>query len=198
MKNLSICAGFAALAISIVSANAALAANPGASHILVVDRKALFTTSKLGQDIRQQLMGYEQKAQSEFGPESQALQNQQQALQSSKLPVAERNKQQQALQTKQAAFQQKIRERQAMIQGGQMAARKFFMAQLDSICHAIMAQRGADAVLDKNDIVAGGADVTKDVIAMLDKKTPSYKVPMVKPSLADMLQMQSMQQQQQQ
>ena len=200
MKNLNICAGLTALSIFIASADAGLAANTGGPHILVVDRKALFTTSKLGQNISQQLMGYEQKAQSELGPEGQALQSQRQALESAKLSPDARTKQQQALQAKQAAFQQKVRDRQSMIQGGQMAARKYFMDQLDAVCRALMAERGADAVLDKSNVVASasGGDVTKDVIARLDKKAPSFKVPMVKPSLSDMLQMQSMQQQQQQ
>ena len=168
MKSLTICAGLAALAISFASADAVAASGAG-PHILVIDRKALFTTSKLGANIRQQLMSYSEKAQSEFGPQGQALQTEQQALQSAKIPQAERTKRQQAFQAKQNAFQQKIRERQSMIQGGQMAARKYFMDQLDSVVHAIMAEHGADAVLDKNTVVASanGADITKETAQKL-------------------------------
>jgi hypothetical protein len=45
---------------------------------------------------------------------------------------------------------------------------------------------------------ANGLDITRDVIQRLDKKISSFKVPLVKPPLADMLQMQQMQQQRQQ
>lgn len=190
MKNLSICAGFAAIAIFSAAPGAASAAS--GPHILVINRSEVIQTSKLGQAIQQQLLAYSQKAQSDFGPEGQALQTEQQALQSAKIPQAERAKRQQAFQAKQAAFQQKIQERQSLLRGGQMAARKYFMDQMDSVLHGIMAERGADAVLDKNSVVAsaGGADVTKEAIQDLNKKAPTYKVQLVKPSLQDELQMQ--------
>ena len=196
MKALAICAGLAAFAISLGSVDAALAANAGNAHILVVDRNALISTSKLGQNIRAQLMGYTQKLQSDLGPESQAIESESQALDSSKLPADARAKESKALQAKQAAFQQKVRDRQSLIQGGQIAARKYFMAQVDSAVHAIMTERGADTVLDKSTVVASanGADITKDVVAALDKKSASFKVPLVKPSLEDQLQMQAMRQ----
>lgn len=192
MKSLSICAGLAAVAISFGAANAAWAANPGNSHLLVIDRKVLFTTSKLGENIRQQIMSFQQKMQSQFGPQSQALQNEQQALDAAKLPAAERAKKSKDLQTRQTAFQQKVRDQQMLMQGGQMAARKYFLDQLDSVVHTIMAEKGADVVLEKSTVVASGngSDITKEAVQRLDQKAPSFKVPMVKPSMQDMLQMQ--------
>jgi Skp family chaperone for outer membrane proteins len=185
MKSFSICAGLAALAISF-AVDGAMAASPAGPHILVIDRKALFTTTKLGENIRQQIMGYEQKVQSELGPENTALQKEIEAAGAKKS---------QALQAKEAAFQQKIRDRQSLVQGGQMAARKYFMDQIDAVVHAIMAEKGADVVLDKTSVVAdsNGSDITKEAIARLDKKATSFKVPMVKPPLSEMLQMQQMQ-----
>lgn len=193
MKSLSICAGLAALAISFASSDAALAANANGPHILVIDRRALITSSKLGQNIQAQLLAMGQKAQTDFGPQSQALQTEQQALETAKLAPAERTKRQQALQAKQAALQQKMQDQRQLMQGGTMAARKFFMAQTDAVVHAIMAERGADAVLDKSTVVASGngADITKEAIQQLDSKASSFKVPMVKPSMQDMLQMQN-------
>jgi len=181
MKSLSICAGLVALAISFASSDPILAANTNGPRILVIDRKVLIQGSKLGQNIQQQLMAYSQKMQGEFGPEGQALENEQQGL--DKL----------AFQAKQTAFQKKIQERQNLIRGGQMAARKYFTDQIDAVVHAIMSERGAEAVLDKNTVVASmnGADVTKEAVQRLDKKSPSFKVPLVKPSMQDMLQMQS-------
>ena len=81
MKRFSICAGLAALAMSFVSAEAASAANTPGAHILVIDRRAIMTGSKLGQNIREQIMAFQQKAQSDLGAENTALQNEQQALQ---------------------------------------------------------------------------------------------------------------------
>jgi hypothetical protein len=87
-----------------------------------------------------------------------------------------------------------------LIQGGELAARKRYLAEVDNVVHAVMAERGADVVLEKSSVVAtaNGLDITRDVIARLDKKISSFKVPLVKPPLSDMLQMQQMQMQQQQ
>lgn len=186
MKITSLGASVAALAISLAAANAANAAAP---QILVFDRQAVMNGSKLGESIRQQIMGYEQKAQSDLGPEGQALQNESQAAGGKKSP---------ALQAKEAAFQQKVRNRQMMIQGGEVAARKRYVAEEGAIVHAIMMERGAQAVLVKGAVIdsVGGTDITRDVIARLDKKITTFKVPLVMPSLSDQLQM--MQQQGQQ
>jgi len=200
MKSFSFCAGLAALAMSFATAQAASAANtPGAqAHILVIDRRAIMTGSKLGANIREQIMAYQQKMRSDYGAENQALQNEQQTLESAKLPAAVRAKKSAALDAKQAAFQNKVRDQQSLIQGGEIAARKFYMAQSDAIVHAIMAERGADVVLDKSTVVDSGnaLDITKDVMERLNKKVTSFKVPLVKPSMSDMLQMQSMRPQQ--
>jgi Skp family chaperone for outer membrane proteins len=188
MKNFTICAA-AALAI-FASAAAAPAASAG-PHILVIDRNAVMTGSKLGENIRQQIMGYEEKMQTDLGPEGQALQSEMQAAGAKKS---------QALQTKEAAFRQKVQDRQSLIQGGELAARKRYLAEMGTVVHALMVERGADAVLDKSSVVdsGNGMDITHDVIARLDKKIASFKVPLVKPTLPEMLQMQQMQQQRQQ
>jgi Skp family chaperone for outer membrane proteins len=191
MKTFSICAGLAALAVYFASTGAVPAANAPNSHVLVIDRHAIMTGSKLGENIRQQIMAYEEKAQNELGPEGQALQNQIQAAGAKKS---------QALQAKEAAFRQKVQERQSLIQGGEMAARKRYLAEVDAIVHAVMAERAADVVLDKSAVVdsVNGLDITRDVIQRLDKKIANFKVPLVKAPLADMLQMQQTQQLQQQ
>jgi Skp family chaperone for outer membrane proteins len=198
MKSVSICAGLAALTISLASAQGAVAANAGGPHILVIDRKALFTTTKLGENIRQQLMGYEQKAQTELGPENTALQKEQDALGSARLPADVRSDQGSAGEAGRLPAEDPGAPEPG--QGGPMAARKYFMDQIDAVVHAIMAEKGADVVLDKSTVVAGtnGSDITKETIQRLDQKAPSFKVPMVKPSLGDMLQMQNAQQPQQQ
>ena len=124
MKSFTICAGAAVLAMSFASADGALATNAPGSHILVIDRHAVMTGSKLGENIRQQILAYEDKAQNELGAEGQALQNQIQAAGAKKSP---------ALQAKETAFRQKVTERQSLIQGGEMAARKRYLAELGAV-----------------------------------------------------------------
>ena len=189
MKGLTIGAALAALLMPVAAAPGAFAANAGSTPVLLVDRQVVMNTSKLGENIRQQIMGYEQKAQSELGPEGQALQNEDQAAGAKKSP---------ALQAKEAAFRQKVQERQSLIQGGEIEARKFYLAQVDTVVHAIMATRGAQVVLEKNAAVdsVNGLDITADVIRQLDKKTTTFKVPLVKPPLSDQLHMLNQQQQQ--
>jgi Skp family chaperone for outer membrane proteins len=188
MMKFSICAGLAALTMWFASVDAAVAANATGPHILVIDRHTIMTGSKLGENIRQQIMAYEQKAQTDLGAENQALQNQIQAAGAKKS---------QALQAKEAAFRQKVQDRQSLIQGGEMAARKVYLGAVDAIVHAIMTERGADVVLEKSTVVDSvkGLDITHDAIQRLDKKMASFKVPLVKPPLSEMLQMQQPQQQ---
>jgi Skp family chaperone for outer membrane proteins len=189
MKASCICAGLAAIAMSFASVDGALAANAAGPHILVIERQAIMNGSKLGENIRQQIMAYEQKAQTDLGAEGQALQNQIQAAGAKKS---------QALQAKEAAFRQKVQDRQSLIQGGEMAARKVYLGAVKAIVHAIMTERSADVVLEKSTVIdsVNGLDITRDVIQRLDKKMASFKVPLVKPPLSEMLQMQQMQQQQ--
>jgi outer membrane protein len=193
MINLRICAGVAALAFSIVSAEAALPANSSSPGILVVDRHAIMNGSKLGMNIRQQIMDYEQKLQADLGPEGEALQNETQAFQqqSASLPPDVRAKKNQALQAKQADYRQKIQERQGLIQGGELAARQRYLAEVGAVVHEIMAERGANVVLEKSTVVdiVNGLDITSEVIRRLDGKISSFKVPLVKPPANGQIQM---------
>lgn len=189
----SSCAGIAALAISFTAAGPAFSANAPGPHILVIDRHAIMTGSKLGENIRQQIMAYEEQVQHDLGPEGEALQNEMQAFQqqSASLAADTRANRNQALQTKQAAYRQKVQARQGLIQGGELVARNRYLAEVGSVVHAIMVERGADAVLEKSAVVdsVNGLDVTNDVIQRLDKKISSFKVPLVKPPPNDMLPM---------
>src|ERR1700678_2852888 len=84
--------------------------------ILVIDKQAILTGSKLGQDIRQQINADVSKLQADLGPQSQQLQSEQQTLQL--LPSStDREKRMQALQVKEADFRQKVQARQGLIQG---------------------------------------------------------------------------------
>jgi hypothetical protein len=73
MKNFSICAGIAVLSFAFAPAQQTVAANAQGPRFLVIDRHAIMAESKLGENIRQQVMGYEEKLQNDLGPEGQAI-----------------------------------------------------------------------------------------------------------------------------
>ncbi|HEX4077642.1 MAG TPA: OmpH family outer membrane protein [Rhizomicrobium sp.] len=164
------------------AANVTLARHP----VLLIDRQAIMTGSKLGQDIHRQVMAYVNKMQSDFGPQGQALQTEMQTLQTqgASMPAAERDKRMQALQAKQAAYREKAQARQNLIQGGELVARQRYLAEVAAVVEAVMQERGADVVVEKSTIVAsvGGLDITQTVIQRLDSKMTSFKVPLVNPS----------------
>jgi Skp family chaperone for outer membrane proteins len=91
-----------------------------------------------------------------------------------------------------AAYLQKTQERQSLVQGGEPVARKRYFTEVGMGVHAIMVERCADAVVEKSAVVdsVNGLDITRDVIQRLDKKITSFKVPLVKPPLSEVFQMQ--------
>lgn len=157
---------------------------PG-GHTLVVDKQTIMNRSKLGQDIRRQVMGYETQLESQFGATGRALQAEAQALQQEAPTLAPdvRNKKIQAFEAKEAAYRQKVQARQSLVQGGELVARLRYQAEVDAIVHAIMAERGADLVVIKSSVAdsANGLDITQAAIQRLDRKITSFKVPLVNP-----------------
>jgi outer membrane protein len=163
-------------------------------RVLVVDKHAIMTGSKLGEDIRRQILAYEDQANAEFGSQGQALQNESQALQQQAptLKAEVRDKRMQALQARETEFRAKVQARQSLIQGGELVSRKRYLSEVDGIIHAIMLERGADVVIIKSSIAdaVAGLDITQAVIQRLDKKISSLKVPLVKPPAGEGTEMQ--------
>ncbi|HEX4078200.1 MAG TPA: OmpH family outer membrane protein [Rhizomicrobium sp.] len=171
-----------------------------APRIIVVDRQAILRLSKVGQDIVRQVNSLTQSAEGEFRAQRDALQKEEQTLaqQDAILAPDVRAQKKKAFEDKVAAFQKKVQARQGMIQEGVMNARRQVESALGPILQGVMAERGANLLLDRQDVVLAmvDIDVTKLTIQRLDQKLPSVKVQLATPSLADQLQM--MQQQQQQ
>jgi len=169
-------------------------------RIIVVDRQAILRLSKVGQDIVRQVNSLTQAAESEFRSQRDALQKEEQSLaqQDAILAPDVRAQKKKAFEDKVAAFQKKVQARQGMIQEGVMNARRQVESALGPILQGVMAERGANLLLDRQDVVLAmvDIDVTKLTIQRLDQKLPAVKVQLATPSLADQLQM--MQQQQQQ
>lgn len=165
-------------------AKAATQAAP-APKILVIDRAAILRASKVGRSIVQQVNAYTKSAESDFKGESDALRKEGQQLQQQVAILAPdvKAKRIQSFEAKQQAFQKKVEDRQGKIQGGVLKARQQVEAALGPILQGIMAERGANLLLDRNAVVLGTVDVdiTQTAIQRLDQKMPTVKVTLTDP-----------------
>lgn len=153
--------------------------------ILVIDRAAILRASKVGKSIVQQVNAYTKSAESDFKGESDALRKEGQQLQQQVAILAPdvKAKRIQAFESKQQSFQKKVEDRQGKIQGGVLKARQQVEQALGPILQGIMAERGANLLLDRNAVVLGTVDVdiTQTAIQRLDQKMPSVKVTLTDP-----------------
>ncbi|MDE3114894.1 MAG: OmpH family outer membrane protein [Pseudomonadota bacterium] len=176
--------GSAALAQGKPAAAPAPQATP-APKILVANVNAIFAASKVGQDIARQVKAYRQSEATEFKGEEEALKREGQALQQQIAILAPSvQKQKQAgFEAKVAAFQKKVRDRDSLIQGGAMQAQQQVENALGPILQGIMAERGANVLLDRRAVVlaAGGLDISQVAADRLNKKLPAVKVNLVAP-----------------
>jgi outer membrane protein len=83
-----------------------------------------------------------------------------------------------AFEVKQTALQQDVQKQQGLIQGGVLKARQQVEQALGPILQAIMTERGANLLLDRNAVVLGTVDVdiTSVAITRLNQKMPAVKV----------------------
>jgi outer membrane protein len=162
-----------------------------AIKILVVDRQAILRLSKVGQDIVRQVNALTTSAESQFKVEKDSLQKEEQTLaqQGAILAPDVRAQKQRSFGAKVAAFQKKVQDRQSMIQGGVMNARRQVEAALGPILQGILSERGGNLLLDRQEVVLATVDidVTKVTIERLDQKLPTVKVSLAAPSLADQM-----------
>ncbi|MDE2352560.1 MAG: OmpH family outer membrane protein [Alphaproteobacteria bacterium] len=154
-----------------------------APKILMIDMQAVFGASKVGQDIARQVKAYTDSARKEFQGDNDALKREGQTLQQQLAILAPSVKDQKikAFEAKQAAFQRKVQQRQDMIQGGVLQARQQVEKALTPILQGIMAERGANILLDRRVVLLGPNDIDVSQVAVdrLNKKMPSVKVNLV-------------------
>ena len=170
-------------------ANAAPPAAPAtgtpAPKILVINREAILQVSKVGQSIAQQIKAYTLQAEKDFKSQGDALRNDGQALQQQIAILAPDVKAKKIadFQARERSLQMKIQQRQALIQGGVLQARKQMEQALGPIVQGIMQERGANLLLDRGAVVfgSGDMDVTRVAIQRLDQKLPTVKVELVAP-----------------
>lgn len=153
--------------------------------IVVIDRSVVLRNSKVGQDIVRQINGYTTQAESDLKAQGAALQRDGKAFQQQAaiLSADLKNKKLRELEARRAGLQAQVQKKQSLIQGGFIKARSTVEQALGPILQGIMAERGANLLLDRNAVVLGTVDVdiTQQTIQRLNQKMPSLKVELVPP-----------------
>jgi Skp family chaperone for outer membrane proteins len=148
--------------------------------ILVIDRAAILRGSVVGQNIMKQVQTLTASAENMLKGQDAALRQEGAALQQQLaiLSASVKAAKIKAFQAKQAALQQSVQTQQGLIQGGVLKARQQVEQALGPILQGIMAERGANLLLDRNAVVLGTVDVdiTGVAIARLNQKLPAVKV----------------------
>lgn len=185
MKFLSSGTAAGIMLLAVFTALGASAAPAPQPRIVVIDRAVVLRGSKVGQDIVRQINGYTDQAEKDLRAQGQALQKdgaafqQQAAILSAEL----KNRKLKELEARRAGLQAQAQKKQTLIQGGFIKARQQVEQALGPILQGIMAERGANLLLDRNSVVLGTVDVdiTKVAIQRLDQKMPTLKVELVPP-----------------
>ncbi len=180
-------AGMLALAtISFATAaSAGPAPQPGIPQpkILVIDRAAILRGSAVGASIVKQVQAYTVQAENDLKGEGNALRADGQALQQQIAILAPDVKARKVhdFEARQAALQQKAQQKQNLIQGGFLQARQQVEQALGPIFQGIMAERGANLLVDRNAVVMSTVDIdiTQTAIQRLNQKLPNVKVNLV-------------------
>ncbi|HVE04144.1 MAG TPA: OmpH family outer membrane protein [Rhizomicrobium sp.] len=146
----------------------------------MIDRAAILRGSVVGQNIMKQVQSLTAAAEKMLKGQDAALRQEGAALQQQLaiLSPSVKAAKIKAFQAKQAALQQNVQTQQGLIQGGVLKARQQVEQALGPILQAIMTERGANLLLDRNAVVLGtvDVDVTGVAIARLNQKLPAVKV----------------------
>ena len=189
----------AILSTTLASLGASAAPTPP-PKIVVIDRSAVMRASKVGQDIVRQINAYTDQAEKDLRGQGVALQRdgaafqQQAAILSAEL----KNRKLKELEARRAGLQAQAQKKQSLIQGGFIKARQQVEQALGPILQGIMAERGANLMLDRNSVVLGTVDVdiTGLAVQRLNQKMPTLKVELAPPPPGMQQQLQQQQPQQ--
>lgn len=148
--------------------------------ILVIDRAAILRGSVVGQNIMKQVQQLTIAAENGLKAKDAALRKEGQALQQQLaiLAPAVKAAKIRAFEVKQKSLQDDVQKQQGLIQGGVLIARQQVERALGPILQKIMAERGANLLLDRNAVVLGtvDVDVTGLAIQRLNQSLPNVKV----------------------
>jgi Skp family chaperone for outer membrane proteins len=163
------------------------AADPGvpAPKVLVIDRNAILSDSKVGADILRQLKADRAAGENELNARAASLREKIKAFQQKAaiLSASVKAQKTQELQTEQDTLQKLAEKKDALLQGGLFKARAEVGAVLSPILKQIMVARGANLILDKAVVIDSSIDIdiTQEAVKRLDQKMSTLKVDLVPP-----------------
>ena len=171
------------------AAAAAAAAGPPVPRVVVIDRNFIMQRSAAGKDMVAQTQSLSKAAETQFRTEEQQLQTEATQLQQQLAILAAdvREKREKDFIAKQQAFQSRVQQRQQEIQAGFNKAARQLEVALEPILQAIMKERGANMVLDRQSVIIASVDidVTPAAVQRLDKALPRVKVELTPVTAAD-------------
>jgi outer membrane protein len=167
----------------------ALAAGPApipAPKILVLDRAAIVSQSKVGQDVARQAKTFSDQAKNDLAAQYKSLQAQEQALQQQIAILAPdvKNQKIKEFQGKEQALQALATKKEQQIQYGVFLAQQTMAQAVGPIVKQLMQERGANMVLDRNAVISAtdnSFDITAPAIDRLNQKMTSLKVNLASP-----------------
>ena len=170
-----------ALAVPFLLAATAAYADPPQPKIVVLDRAAIMTFSKAGQDIAKQIQAYSTQAKADLQNQGRALETEERTLQQQVAILAPdvKAKRIAAFQAKQQALQAQVQKKDEQMRYAFAQARQQMEGKLGPILQGLVKARGANMVLDKQAVVfatQGGFDITGDAINQLNQQLPTLKV----------------------
>jgi outer membrane protein len=171
-----------ALTLPLLLAATAAYADPPQPKIVVLDRAAIMTFSKAGQDIAKQMQAYSNQAKNELAARGKALQAEGRNLQQQVAILAPdlKAKKLADFQAREQALQGELQKKDEQMRMAFAQARQTMEGKLGPILQQLVKERGANLVLDKQAVVfapsAQGFDITGDAIKRLDQQMPSLKV----------------------
>lgn len=155
---------------------------PARALFLDIDR--VFKDSEVGKDIRGQLEGMLGEIQKEADAAETAFSERERTLIASaqSRPEADVRADYERLQTERAGSQQMFQLRRSAVQAASTQARLKVSGVLNEIFKEVLAERGANMIVDRSMVLIGGTDyeITSEVIARLNKRMPTLKVDMPK------------------
>jgi outer membrane protein len=157
-------------------------ADPPQPKIVVLDRAAIMSFSKVGQDIAKQMQAYSNQAKNDLAARGKALQNEGRTLQQQVAILAPdlKAKKLAEFQAREQSLQNEIQRRDEQMRAAFAQARQTIESKLGPILQQLVKERGANLVLDKQAVVfapsAAGFDITGDAIKRLDQQLPGIKV----------------------
>jgi len=171
-----------AMSLPLILAAGSAFADPPQPKIVVLDRRAIMSFTKAGQDMAKQMQAYSNQAKNELAARGKALQNEGRNLQQQVAILAPdlKAKKLAEFQAREQSLQSEVQKKDEQMRIAYAQAQQTMESKLGPILQQVVKERGANLVLDKQAVVfapqAGGFDITGDCIKRLDQQMPALKL----------------------